>query len=433
MVAKANVLIFLVTHLSSNWNNGSNASTTYWNLNNSSANRNRNIGTHLLCVGCSKMVGEHLPCLLAKHKKCTNSRAGSVCRTLDYIHKALGWLFVKRYGNVYSSICELDNIICAHHNARKGKSHYKEVMMVNCNEELYLKRISETLMNKTYKTSPYVIETIIDKGKEREIYKLPYYPDRIVHWAIMLQIEDVFMRTFIRDTFASLPQRGIHDGLKRLHYAMHNKSETTYCLKMDVRKFFPSIDHAILKSLLRKKFKDEDLLWLLDEIIDSVNGEKGVPIGNYLSQYFANYYLTFFDHWLKEEKGVKRYFRYMDDMVILHPDKKFLHGLRVDIDDYLNTNLGLTLKDNWQVFPTFVRGIDFLGYRSFGDYTLLRKSTAKRLKRKMTLLYGKEMLSDSDMNCIASYKGWSKWCNGYNLERKYIKPLEVIMNDATMD
>lgn len=338
-----------------------------------------------------------------------------------------GHKHMKRYSGLYEKIYDIQNLRLAHKNARKGKSHYSEVKMVDSNPDYYLFLKQEMLKNKTYKTSEYEIFKKIDKGKEREIYKLPYFPDRIVHWAVMQVIEPIWMKTFIFDTYSSIKGRGIHKGLKRLHKAMKDREGTKYCLKFDIKKFYPSINHVILKQIIRKKIKDKDLLWLLDEVIDSVEGETNVPIGNYLSQYFGNLYLTYFDHWLKEEKKIKYYFRYCDDCVILHHDKKFLHELRKEIEKYLDENLKLKIKENWQVFPTYVRGVDFLGYRSFGDFTLLRKSTAKQLKRKMRKLKQKidkgETLNFSDKCSINSYLGWLKWCNSYRLRQKYIEPL----------
>ncbi len=329
---------------------------------------------------------------------------------------------MKRYNNIFEKIINIDNLRLAHHKARKGKRHYKEVQIVDSNIDYYLNELQFMLQYGIFTTSNYDVYTITDRGKEREIHKLPYYPDRIVQWAIMLQIENVFLKHFIYDTYAAIPKRGMHLALKRLHKAMEDRECTKYCLKIDVKKFFPSIDTNILKRMIRKKFKDKDLLWLLDDNIDSTNGN-GVPIGNYTSQYFGNFYLSCFDHWMKENKKIKNYFRYMDDMVILHHDKDFLHRLRKEIEDYLSINLNLTLKENWQVFPTYVRGVDFVGYRSFGNYTLLRKSIAKNLKRKMKKIKKRNKFKKTDINSIMSYKGWIKHCNSYNLETKHIKPI----------
>lgn len=331
----------------------------------------------------------------------------------------------------------------AHKKAQKGKKHYKEIKAMKGYEQYYLKELQNQLINKTYKTSEYKIERINDDGKERVIYKLPYFPDRIAQWAILLVIEPLLKNTLILDTYSAIPGRGIHFGLERLQKSLRNKEDTKYCLKMDVRKFYPSINHSILKQIYRKIFKDPNLLWLVDEIIDSVEGDvgipegyinqfegsSGIPIGNYLSQWSGNIYLAYFDHWMKEVMKCKHYFRYMDDIVILHKNKDWLHKLKRKVDNYLNTRLKLTIKNDWQVFPTRVRGVDYLGYRSFDDYTLLRKSTAKKFKRKMRKLWKKKSLNFHDYASINSYLGWLKWCNSYNLKQKYIKPLTNKIKD----
>lgn len=320
---------------------------------------------------------------------------------------------MKRHGFIYEKIHDIDNLRLAHNSAKKGKMHYRDVRLVESDVDKHMYLIQDMLVNKTYRTSDYVVETINDRGKEREIHKLPYFPDRIVQWAVMLQIEEILLRTMITQTYAALPKRGTHLALSKLNeYMSTDREGTTYCLKFDVKKFFPSINKSILKALLRRKFKDPDLLWLLDEIIDST--DEGIPIGNYTSQYFGNFYLTYFDHWLKGVIGTKYMLRYMDDVVILHRDKKYLHELRCDIEVYLREELLLTLKENWQVFPTYVRGVDFVGYRSFGDYTLLRKSIATRLKRNMR---------KKNYESIPSYNGWLSHCDGHNLHTAYLSPL----------
>ena len=171
---------------------------------------------------------------------------------------------MKRYNNIYEKIYDLDNLKQAHKNARKDKSFYKEVKMVNKNEDYYLTEIQNMLKNKTYKVSEYIISTINDRGKDRELFKLPYYPDRIIQWAIMLQLERIFINTFCTHTCASISDRGIHKAMRLMDKYLLDKKETKYCFKMDVRKFYPNINHNILKQLLRKKFKDKDLLELLD-------------------------------------------------------------------------------------------------------------------------------------------------------------------------
>ncbi len=330
---------------------------------------------------------------------------------------------------LWDAICSMDNLKAAHKNAKKGKGWYQEVKQVDSNPEYYLGLLQNMLINKTYHTSEYQTFYKTEGNKKRLIYKLPYFPDRICQWAVLQVIEPILLRNFTADTYSAIPGRGIHLCFYRLQEAMQKDVKgSQYCLKIDAKQYYPSIDHAILKEKYRRLFKDDDLLWLLDEVIDSTPGEAGIPIGNYLSQYSGNFYLSAFDHWIKEVKGVKHYFRYMDDIVILHESKEYLHRLRKEIDEYFHTKLKLTIKENWQVFPTFKRGLDYVGYRSFLEYTLLRKSTCKTFKAKMVAINKKrlngEELSYSEWCSINSYKGWLKHCDSYRLQEKYMKPLE---------
>ena len=336
---------------------------------------------------------------------------------------------MKRFGNLYEKIYDMENLKLAHHNAKKGKGWYTEVRMVDEEPEKYLKELQDMLINKTYNTSEYVTFIKRDSGKDRLIYKLPYYPDRICQWAILQVIEPLLIRKFTDDTYSAIPGRGIHQCLHKVEKAMQTDVPgCQYCLKLDAKKYYPSINHDILKQKYRSLFKDDDLLWLLDEIIDSTPGETGIPIGNYISQYSGNFYLSSFDHWIKEVKHVKHYFRYMDDIVIFGESKADLHRLRVEIDQYFKTNLKLKIKENWQVFPTYVRGVDFVGYRIFLNYKLLRKSTCKQFKKAMNKINRKRLegqsMSYSEWCSVNSYKGWLIHCDSYRLQQKYIEPIQ---------
>lgn len=336
---------------------------------------------------------------------------------------------MKRYGNIFEKIVTIENIKLAHEKAKRDKSFYNEVKMVDENPDYYFNQIQDMLINRTYTVTSkdYTMFKKVDKGKEREIFKLDYFPHRVIQHALMNHTQNIFLKTFIDNSFSSVPERGIHLALKRLDNDIKNNSreDLKYCLKIDVKKFYPNIDQEIAKEQLRWKFKDKDVLWLFDTIIDSM--ENGIAIGSLVSQWIGNFYMTKFDHWIKELKGIKFFYRYCDDIVILHHDKNFLHQLKNEIEDYISINLKLKLKENWQVFPTFTRGIDFVGYRHFGDYILLRKSTAKKLKTTMRKLL-KRCLKGIEMTygewcSINSYKGWLIWCDGHNLTEKYIKPL----------
>lgn len=352
---------------------------------------------------------------------------------------------MKRYGNIYPQIYDMDNLRLAHKCAKEDKLYYKEVIMVDANTDEYLKEIQTMLKEKTYlvEANDYKVSLINDKGKERELWKLCYYPHRIIQWAIMLQIEKVFMEVFCSHTCASLKQRGIKWAATLTKRFMANRFNSQFCLKIDISKFYPNIDHAILKQLLRKKFKDQDLLDLLDMIIDSFPGEKGVPIGSYLSQFLANFYLAYFDHWIKENMKVKMIIRYMDDIVIFHHSKEFLHFLFAKMNEYLATKLKVKIKPNWQIFPTGIRGVDFVGYRFFYGYILLRKSTCRKFKKKMLEIRAKyeagRMLNYGEWCNANSYIGWLMWCDSWRLYEKYVQPIlpslllyygEVIKRDA---
>ena len=330
---------------------------------------------------------------------------------------------MKRYNNLFDKIVSLDNLYEADKRARRQKSHRPEVMLFDKNGDKLLLDLQRKLINGEYETSEYYVFKIYEP-KEREIFKLPYYPDRIVHHAIMNIMEPIWVSAFIKGTYSCIRKRGIHKALRDVKFALKDEINTQYCLKLDIRKFYPSIDHDILKTIIRKKIKDKRLLSLLDEIIESA---QGVPIGNYLSQFFANLYLTYLDHWIKEQKKVRYYFRYADDIVILGGDKQQLRDLFYNIQDYLNNKLKLNFKDNWQIFKVDSRGIDFVGYRVFHTHTLLRKRIKKRFCKKINKLNKKQNLDkDTYKQKICSYIGWIKYCNGRNLLNKMSKYKELL-------
>jgi retron-type reverse transcriptase len=320
---------------------------------------------------------------------------------------------MKRVGNLYEKIISLENLRLADDRARKGKMNSYGVRRHDTNRDANIFKLHDQLVNMTYVTSKYhVFNMVTDAGKEREIYRLPYYPDRIVHHAIMNVMEPVWTKIFTSDTYSCIKGRGIHGALNKLKNDLKDKENTKYCLKLDIRKFYPTIDHQILKSLIRRKIKDARLLQVLDEIIDSA---PGVPIGNYLSQFFANIYLTYFDHYLKEQLAVKYYYRYADDIVVMHADKAFLHKLLSTIKEYFSTELKLEIKSNYQIFPVDARGIDFVGYIFKHSHIRLRKRIKVKFARKVAKLKHKNTNPDIIKKQLCSYEGWASHCNSKHL------------------
>jgi len=313
---------------------------------------------------------------------------------------------MKRIANLFNEIISIENLTIADEKAQKGKQKQYGVILHNKNRENNIQKLHEMLKNKTYKTSKYDIFKVYEP-KEREVYRLPYFPDRIMHHAIMNVLEQIFVSVFTTDSYSCIKGKGIHSASNNLKKALKNIPNTTYCLKLDITKFYPNINHEVLKTLLRRKIKDNDLLWLLDEIIDSADG---LPIGNYLSQYFANFYLTYFDHWIKENKRVKYYFRYADDVVILSSNKAYLHELLAEIRQYFSENLKLEIKRNYQLFPVAKRGIDFVGYVHYHTHTLLRKSIKQS--------YARAVKKKKPKSTIASYEGWAIHANSKHLMKK---------------
>lgn len=327
---------------------------------------------------------------------------------------------MKKYGYLYERLTSMENLRLAYINASRGKHGRQEIIDFAADLENNLLTMREALIKHTYRVSPYKVFKKYEP-KERIISKLPV-KDRVVQWAIMQVVEPIWVSTLTSDTYSCLKGRGIHACLHRLqHDLSHDPEGTEYCLKFDIRKFYPSIDHAILKTVVRRKLKDPDLLWLLDVIIDSVPEGEGIPIGNYLSQFFANLYLSELDHMAKERMFLRYYYRYADDVVILAPDKDALIGVLITINQYMAEYRNLSLKSNYQIFPVDSRGIDFLGYVCFHTHTLMRKSIKKNMCRavaKYDRLREEGRLTDKQYKqAVCSWLGWAKHCNSKNLLR----------------
>lgn len=326
---------------------------------------------------------------------------------------------------LFDAIYDMDNLRLAHQNASRGKSFYKEVKMVNSNPDYYLKQIQESLLNRTFTTSAYDVFERMEGEKLRTIYKLPYYPDRIVQWAILQIIGPIMERHFIYDTYSSIKGKGPLACMKRIHeasYYYHKRgmNDMKYYLKMDIRKFYPSIDHERLKQKYCKLFKDPDLLGLIFNIIDSVLPEEGVPIGNYLSQFSGNLYLSDFDHLMKERYQIKHYYRYMDDMVLFGDNMGDLDTLVDEIIPMLSYE-GLMVKPNYLI-RRLAEGLDFVGYKIFPTHILLRKRIKKNLRVKCIAYRGK-MITLHRRCSIGSLRGFAHYSNGYNLQLRYVVPV----------
>lgn len=303
---------------------------------------------------------------------------------------------MKRHGNLWSQITTFDNLLNAAKKAEKGKRFYPNVLQFNYNLETELLKLQEELTNKTYQPGNYRSFRIFEP-KPRLISAAPYR-DRLIHHALCNVIIPIFERTFIYDSYANREGFGTHRAL--LRFTEFYRS-TGYILQCDIKKYFPSIDHLILKSLIRKKIKCNDTLWLIDRIIDYSNEQelildyfpnddlltplqrkKGLPIGNLTSQFFANIYLNDLDHYIKEQIKCKKYLRYVDDFALFADDLDFLKNAQLKIAEYL-INLRLKIHPiKSQLFATDY-GANFLGFRIFPELIRVRNDNLRRARKRL--------------------------------------------------
>ena len=329
---------------------------------------------------------------------------------------------MKRQSNIYEKIIEIDNIKKAILNASKGKKDRKSVDKILCNIEYYTLEIHNMLKNKTYKHGGYTV-FYITEPKVRKIEKSRYI-DRIVHrWVVDNFLIPYFVPTFINTTYACLKGRGIHKACLDVQKAMlHCKRiwNEYYILKMDIKKYFENINKNILYRILKKKIKDQKLLWLINEIVFSNEGIKNLPIGNYTSQMFANIYLNELDQYIKHKLHCKYYYRYMDDGIILIKTKEQAKEILENIKIFLKENLELELNKKTQIFKS-KQGVNFCGYK-INEYRLkIRDKGKRKLKKKVKELkyYIKtgELTSKNSKKYLAGHLGYLKIANVNNLNK----------------
>ena len=323
---------------------------------------------------------------------------------------------MKRHGNLFDKIVDIENLKLATYNAKKGKRRKICVKEFEKNEEENILKLQKSLIRGEFKTSEYKTKQIYEP-KERTIYILPFYPDRIVQHAIMNVLEPIWDGIMIDTSYACRKNKGQHAGSKK---CMDYVRKYDYCFKADIKKFYPSIKHDLLYDIIQKKIKCKRTLNLLKDIIYSIEGGQNVPIGNYVSQWFGNLFLNELDMMIKHKLKCKAYIRYCDDFVLFSNSKKELNFWRTQIEHFLNQELSLIFSKK-AIFPVS-QGVDFLGYVHFDNYILLRKSTKKRLKRKLNKvlveLKRKRINFNQFRSCIFSYLGWLKHANTYNLISK---------------
>jgi len=328
----------------------------------------------------------------------------------------------KRHGNLWDKLVSRENLELAYKRAVKGRSAKKSVIRFNQNKEANLEAVRQSLINKTFTTAKYAQKKVFEP-KERTIHILPFCPDRIVQHALMNVLIPIYEKLFIRDSYACIAGRGIHSGSAR---TMEFMRRNNFCLKCDVSKFYPSIPHDRLKAVVRRKIKDKNVLWLVDDIIDSFPGERNIPIGNFCSQWFGNLYLNELDTFVKRELKCRDYIRYCDDFILFSTCRATIGRWASQVRDFLLGRMGLALSKC--SFIPLSRGLDFLGYRHFRRHVLLRKSTVRRMSRRMPRRLSKYLSGAIGFprfqSSVASMSGWFVWAKTHNLSlRLRLKPI----------
>ena len=330
---------------------------------------------------------------------------------------------MKRYKRLWDDFISMENLELAAKKAVKSKKSKASVKKFLDNKSEYLIKLQNDLINNNFHTSGYRIKKIFEP-KERIIYILPLYPDHILHHAIINILGPIWTRSFIRDSYACIPGKGLHKASKRLmQFIRRNK----YVLQCDIRKFYPSINHQIMFNILKHKIADVRLLNVLRDIIWSCGGENNLPIGNLTSQWMGNVYLNEMDYFVKNVLMCRDYIRYCDDFCLFGNDKQELHRYEKLLEQFLKDNLGLRFSKS-VVFPT-ARGVVFIGYRHFKKFVMLRKYGVKKITRRIMNIAQYKDCGALAVGQLAAFHGWVKWACGYNFVLHLVNAVRKIADD----
>lgn len=337
---------------------------------------------------------------------------------------------MKIYKDLFNKLVSTENLLEAWDNFKKGKRKKSDVQAFEFYLEDNLFRLHRDLIHKRYKHSDYAGFYIRDP-KIRHIHKAGVR-DRVTHQATFQCLNPIFESTFINDSYSCRKEKGPHRGVKRL-YKLTNRVREIYgdcfILKCDIKKFFPTIDHQILFNIIAKKIKDKNVLWLMQEIIESFSSEfsqenkrKGAPIGNLTSQFFANICLNELDQFIKQKLKIRYYIRYTDDFVIIHYNKDYLYLIKQRVRDFLKKELNLELHPNKIQIRKYRQGVDFLGYVSLPNARVVRTKTKrrifKRLRKQVRQFKFGKITEETLMQSFSSYFGVLSHGNNYNLKQE---------------
>ena len=341
---------------------------------------------------------------------------------------------MKIHRDLYARMIEPTALFRAWELFRRGKRSRPDVAEFEYSLESHIFALHRELSTKTYQYSEYSSFYITDP-KQRHIHKA-IVRDRVVHHAVFQVLNPIFEPTFIAHSFSCRVGKGTHKGVDTIKQmsrkVSQNHTRACYALKCDVKRFFDSIDHDVLVDILARRIKDDDVMWLLNEIIrgfthDTLQHGKGLPIGNLTSQLFANVYMNEFDQFVKHDLRIKHYARYTDDFIILNHDRDALVRLIPQIQQFLTDNLHLSLHPHKVTVRTLQQGVDFLGYVVRPYSVTLRTKTKRRMLRNLAQkirMFNEGMLNDESLiQTVSSYLGVLSHGNCEQLEEYVMSTL----------
>ncbi|MFA6365344.1 MAG: reverse transcriptase/maturase family protein [Candidatus Paceibacterota bacterium] len=318
---------------------------------------------------------------------------------------------------MFEEIINMENLLVAWSEFIKEKRARPDVQIFNRRFMSNIFLLHRELLTDTYRHGSYQSFKVND-SKPRDIHKASVR-DRLLHHAVYRVLYPYYEKFFIADSFSCRNNKGTHAALNRFHRffwkVSRNNTRQCWVLKCDVRKFFASINHTALISILRKGIKDENLILLLTKIINSFNSGKqgvGLPLGNLTSQLFANVYMNELDQYIKQELKIKYYIRYADDFAIFSSHKAYLLDLVEPLKEFLGNELKLQLHEDKIAIETVCSGVDFLGWVHFFDHRVLRGTTRRRMLNRIR--------NNPMPESLNSYLGLLKHGNTKKLENKLL-------------
>lgn len=332
--------------------------------------------------------------------------------------------------SLWQSLCSDLNLELAYKNARKHKT--LKPYILEFEENLYekLSLLKTELLLHSYQ--PKSLETFILRDpKTRKISKSDFR-DRIVHHALCNIIDPILGKSFIHDSYANRLNKGTLKAIERFEYfarkASHNFTRKTYVLKADIRHYFENVDHDILTNIITRKIKDAEIIWLIKKILKNHSQNKGMPLGNLTSQFFANVYLNEFDYFVKHQLKAKHYIRYVDDFVILHNSKNILENWQNLIGFFLYHQLALELHPDKSKIIPLNRGIDFLGFKIFPYHRLMKRRNRRKFQRKLreniALFEQQQIGYDELYDFMEGWLAYAKHADTYKLREKITAAFE---------